>query len=163
MTGSLAPHAPLHRPAIIYPSTMTLATTPGKRFAMPAPAAPLAGVRVLDASRVLAGPFCGQLLGDLGAEVLKVERPGSGDETRAWGPPFAGLLSAYYLSCNRNKRALTLDLAQPEGLRLFHELVRRSDVLLENFRAASADKLGLGPDRLLALNPRLILCSISGF
>jgi crotonobetainyl-CoA:carnitine CoA-transferase CaiB-like acyl-CoA transferase len=124
---------------------------------------PLAGLRVLDASRVLAGPFCGQLLGDLGAEVLKVERPGSGDETRAWGPPFAGLLSAYYLSCNRNKRALTLDLSQEEGLHLFHELVRRSDVLLENFRASSADKLGLGPDKLLALNPRLIVCSISGF
>jgi crotonobetainyl-CoA:carnitine CoA-transferase CaiB-like acyl-CoA transferase len=124
---------------------------------------PLAGLRVLDASRVLAGPFCGQLLGDLGAEVLKVERPGSGDETRTWGPPFAGQLSAYYLSCNRNKRALTLDLAQEEGLHLFHELIRESDVLLENFRAASAEKLGLGPDRLLAVNPRLILCSISGF
>src|SRR5579859_2481226 len=101
---------------------------------------PLAGVRVLDASRVLAGPFCGQVLGDLGAEVLKVERPGAGDETRAWGPPFldgafAGPLSAYFLSCNRNKRGLTLDLAHPEGQRLFHELAGRSDVLLENFRA----------------------------
>jgi crotonobetainyl-CoA:carnitine CoA-transferase CaiB-like acyl-CoA transferase len=124
---------------------------------------PLAGVRVLDASRVLAGPFCGQLLGDLGAEILKVERPGSGDETRAWGPPFAGPLSAYYLSCNRNKRALTLDLAHDEGLRLFHDLVRRSDVLLENFRAASAARLGLGPEKLLAVNPRLVVCSISGF
>jgi crotonobetainyl-CoA:carnitine CoA-transferase CaiB-like acyl-CoA transferase len=124
---------------------------------------PLAGVRVLDASRVLAGPFCGQLLGDLGAEVLKVERPGGGDETRAWGPPFAGPLSAYYLSCNRNKRALTLDLAQPEGLRLFHDLARRSDVVLENLRAASAGRLGLGPEQLLAVNPRLVVCSISGF
>src|ERR1043166_9723347 len=76
---------------------------------------PLRGLRVLDASRVLAGPFCGQLLGDLGAEVIKVERPGSGDETRTWGPPFAGPLSAYYLSCNRNKRDLTLDLGQTEG------------------------------------------------
>lgn len=127
------------------------------------PHGPLANVRVLDASRVLAGPFCGQVLADLGAEVLKVERPGSGDETRAWGPPFAGPLSAYYLSCNRNKRALTIDLAKDEGLRLFHELVRKSDVLLENFRAASADKLGLGPEKLFALNPRLVLCSISGF
>jgi crotonobetainyl-CoA:carnitine CoA-transferase CaiB-like acyl-CoA transferase len=124
---------------------------------------PLAGVRVLDVSRVLAGPFCGQLLGDLGAEVLKVERPGAGDETRAWGPPFHDDLSAYYLSCNRNKRGLTLDLAHPEGLRLFHELVKKSDVLLENFRAGSADRLGLGPDRLLSLNPRLVVCSISGF
>jgi crotonobetainyl-CoA:carnitine CoA-transferase CaiB-like acyl-CoA transferase len=124
---------------------------------------PLAGVRVLDASRVLAGPFCGQLLGDLGAEVLKVERPGQGDETRTWGPPFHGSLSAYYLSCNRNKRGLTLDLSHPEGLRLFHELVRKSDVLLENFKAASADKLGVSPEKLLAVNPRLIVCSISGF
>jgi crotonobetainyl-CoA:carnitine CoA-transferase CaiB-like acyl-CoA transferase len=112
---------------------------------------------------VLAGPFCGQLLGDLGAEVIKVERPGQGDETRAWGPPFAVSLSAYFLSCNRGKKALTLDLARPEGLDIFHRLVRRSDVLLENFRSASADKLGLGADRLLAQNPRLIICSISGF
>src|SRR5687768_15023326 len=80
------------------------------------PTTPLAGIRVLDASRVLAGPFCGQLLGDLGAEVIKVERPGAGDETRGWGPPFTGDLSAYYLSCNRNKKAITLDLSQPEGL-----------------------------------------------
>jgi crotonobetainyl-CoA:carnitine CoA-transferase CaiB-like acyl-CoA transferase len=130
---------------------------------MPTDHTPLAGVRVLDASRVLAGPFCGQLLGDLGAEVLKVERPGSGDETRTWGPPFAGPLSAYFLSCNRNKRGLTLDLASAEGVQLFGELIRRSDILLENFRAASADRLGLSPDRLLALNPRLIVCSISGF
>src|SRR6516164_215905 len=104
---------------------------------------PLHGLRVLDASRVLAGPYCGQILGDLGAEVIKVERPGSGDETRTWGPPFAGELSAYYLSCNRNKRAISLDLAQAEGIALFHELLRRSDVLLENFKAASAEKLGL--------------------
>src|SRR5690349_15934285 len=101
---------------------------------------PLKGVRVVDASRVLAGPVCGQVLGDLGAEVLKIERPGSGDETRGWGPPFLGTFSAYFLSCNRNKRGLTLDLAQPEGCRLFHELVRRSDVLLENFRADSAER-----------------------
>jgi crotonobetainyl-CoA:carnitine CoA-transferase CaiB-like acyl-CoA transferase len=127
------------------------------------PNGPLAGVRVLDASRVLAGPFCGQVLGDLGAEVLKVERPGQGDETRTWGPPFVGPLSAYYLSCNRNKRGLTLDLSRPEGLELFYDLARRSDVLLENFRAASADKLGLSPAKLLEINPRLIVCSISGF
>jgi crotonobetainyl-CoA:carnitine CoA-transferase CaiB-like acyl-CoA transferase len=125
--------------------------------------APLAGIRVLDASRVLAGPYCGQVLADLGAEVIKVERPGQGDETRAWGPPFAGELSAYFLSCNRGKKALTLDLARPEGLELFGRLVRQSDVLLENFRSASAAKLGLNPDRLLTQNPRLIVCSISGF
>jgi crotonobetainyl-CoA:carnitine CoA-transferase CaiB-like acyl-CoA transferase len=120
-------------------------------------------MRVLDASRVLAGPFCGQVLGDLGAEVLKIERPGSGDETRGWGPPFSGSLSAYFLSCNRNKRGLTLDLSQPEGLRLFHELARHCDVLLENFRADSAERLGLSPAQNLAQHPRLVICSISGF
>ena len=124
---------------------------------------PLAGVRVLDASRVLAGPFCGQMLGDLGAEVIKIERPGAGDETRGWGPPFAGELSAYFLSCNRNKKAITLDLSQPDGLQLFYDLAQRSDVLLENFRAQSADKLGVSPEKLLAHNPRLIVCSITGF
>ncbi len=127
------------------------------------PLFPLADVRVLDASRVLAGPFCGQLLGDLGADVIKVERPGSGDETRGWGPPFAGDYSAYYLSCNRNKKAITLDLSQAEGLQLFYDLAKRSDVLLENFRSASADKLGVSPQKLLEQNPRLIVCSISGF
>ncbi len=124
---------------------------------------PLAGLRVLDASRVLAGPFCGQVLGDLGAEVLKVERPGAGDETRGWGPPFSGPFSAYFLSCNRNKRGLTLDLTHPEGRRLFHELAQRSDVLLENFRADSAERLGLSPAQLLAEHPGLVVCSISGF
>jgi len=127
------------------------------------PRGPLADLRVLDASRVLAGPFCGQVLGDLGAEVIKVERPGSGDETRAWGPPFLGPLSAYYLSCNRNKRAVALDLARPEGVEIFRQLVRRSDVLLENFRSGSADRLGLSPDALLAINSRLIVCSITGY
>src|SRR5260221_11771720 len=105
----------------------------------PAPG-PLAGIRVLDASRVLAGPFCGQILGDLGAEVIKVERPGSGDETRGWGPPFLGPLSAYYLSCNRNKHGIPLDLAHPEGIKLFHELSKKCDIVLENFKASSADK-----------------------
>lgn len=127
------------------------------------PFGPLAKVRVLDASRVLAGPFCAQVLADLGAEVIKVERPGSGDETRGWGPPFVGPLSAYYLSCNRNKKAITLDLTKQEGLQLFYELTKRSDILLENFRAASSDKLGLSPEKLHSLHPQLILCSISGF
>jgi crotonobetainyl-CoA:carnitine CoA-transferase CaiB-like acyl-CoA transferase len=127
------------------------------------PHGPLAGVRVLDVSRVLAGPFCGQILGDLGAEVIKVERPGNGDETRAWGPPFAGSLSAYYLSCNRNKHAITLDLARPEGRHLLLRLAEKSDILLENFLPASAGKLGLLPEHLHAVNPRLVICSISGF
>jgi crotonobetainyl-CoA:carnitine CoA-transferase CaiB-like acyl-CoA transferase len=127
------------------------------------PHGPLHGVRALDASRVLAGPFCGQLLGDLGAEVIKIERPGGGDETRTWGPPFAGDLSAYFLSCNRNKRSVALDLGKPQGLDLFCRLVEKCDILLENFRAASANKLGLGPAKLRARNPRLIVCSISGY
>jgi crotonobetainyl-CoA:carnitine CoA-transferase CaiB-like acyl-CoA transferase len=127
------------------------------------PVGPLAGLRVLDASRVLAGPLCGQILGDLGAEVIKIEHPRQLDETRAWGPPFAGALSAYYLSCNRNKHAITLDLAAPDGLVIFHDLVQRSDVLIENFRAASAKRLGLAPAKLLDLNSRLVMCSISGF
>src|SRR5260370_398775 len=121
-------------------------------------ALPLKGLRVIDLTKDFAGPFCTMILSELGAEVIKVERPGSGDETRAWGPPFAGPLSAYYLSCNRNKRAITLDLSREEGLQLFQQLVRKSDVLLENFRAASAERLGLSPDKLLALNPRLVEC-----
>src|SRR5271154_2503137 len=100
-----------------------------------------------------------ELRGDLGPEVIKVERPGSGDETRGWGPPFAGELSAYYLSCNRNKKAITLDLSLPEGLQLFYDLAKKSDILLENFRAVSADKLGISPHKLHAQNPRLIVCS----
>jgi len=124
----------------------------------------LAGLRVLDASRVLAGPFCGQLLGDLGAEVLKLERPGQGDDTRTWGPPFFGeQISAYYLCANRNKRALALDLSKPEGLKLFHGLIEKCDVLIENFRSDSAEKMGLAPKALLARHPRLIACSITGF
>jgi len=125
---------------------------------------PLAGLRVLDASRVLAGPFCGQLLGDLGAEVIKLERPGQGDDTRTWGPPFfAEQMSAYYLCANRNKRAIALDLSKPEGLKLFHGLIDRCDVLIENFRSDSAEKMGLAPKDLLAHHPRLVACSITGF
>src|SRR5262245_7733525 len=123
-----------------------------------------AGVRVLDASRVLAGPVCGQHLGDLGADVIKIERPGAGDDTRAWGPPFdPSGASAYYLSCNRNKRGVALDLSVPGGRDLFHEMVKKSDVVLENFRADSACKLGLSASQLLQVNPRVVVCSISGF
>jgi crotonobetainyl-CoA:carnitine CoA-transferase CaiB-like acyl-CoA transferase len=127
---------------------------------------PLHGVRVLDAARVLAGPFCGQLLADLGAAVIKLERPGAGDDTRGWGPPYLpgfGDLSAYFLSCNRGKRSVTLDIASAEGSELFHQLLAKCDVLIENFRTDSAAKLGLTPDALLARHPRLIACSISGF
>ncbi|WP_439626697.1 CaiB/BaiF CoA transferase family protein [Gemmata sp.] len=125
---------------------------------------PLAGVRVLDAARVLAGPFCGQLLADLGADVVKLERPGSGDDTRGWGPPFtADGTSAYFLSCNRSKRSLTLDIGTPDGSSIFHRLLETSDVLIENFRTDSAEKMGLAPEQLLARHPRLVACSISGF
>jgi len=138
-----------------------------------APGAPgaLAGLRVLDLSRVLAGPWCSQLLADLGADVVKVERPGSGDDTRAWGPPWlarddgedGGGESAYFLSANRNKRSLTADLAQPDGQRLVRELALRADVLIENFKVGDLARYGLDYDSLKALNPRLVYCSITGF
>ena len=124
---------------------------------------PLERIVVLDISRILAGPYCTMMLGDLGAEVIKVERPGVGDDTRTWGPPFAGGESAYYLSLNRNKRSLTLNLALPEGKRIGQELARQSDVLVENFSPGVAEKLGMGWDELRGINPRLIYCSITGY
>ncbi len=126
---------------------------------------PLAGIKVLDLSRVLAGPVCTQLLADLGADVVKVERPGAGDDTRQWGPPFvdAGGPSGYYLSCNRGKRSLALDLNHPAGRVVVDDLVRRADVLVENFLPDSLARLGLGPARLKQLNPKLVSCSISGY
>lgn len=123
----------------------------------------LAGIRVIEAARILAGPFCGQTLGDLGADVIKLERPGEGDDTRHWGPPFVGPLSAYFLSCNRNKRSLTLDLTHPQGQVVFDQLLNRADVLLENFRTASLAKLRLTPSEVLSRHPHLIICSISGY
>ena len=130
----------------------------------------LDGLRVLDLSRVLAGPWAGQILGDLGAEVIKVERPGRGDDTRAWGPPYLNdgqgaptSESAYYLSANRNKQSVTIDITRPEGQRLVKELVAESDVLLENFKVGGLKRYGLGYDALAAINPRLIYCSITGF
>lgn len=124
--------------------------------------APLAGVRVLDLSRVLAGPFCSMILADLGADVVKVEELGRGDGTRSI-PPFVGGESHYFLAVNRNKRSLALDLKRPEGRDLALRLAARSDVLLENFRPGVMDRLGLGADALKAANPRLVACSISGF
>ena len=124
---------------------------------------PLRGIRVLDLSRVLAGPFCTMGLGDLGAEVIKVEEPGSGDETRGFGPPFVKGVSTYFLSINRNKKSLAVNLKHPEGVKLIHALAARSDIMLENFRPSVAERLGIGPERLRARNPRLIYCSISGF
>ena len=123
----------------------------------------LDGVRVLELSRHLAGPYCAMMLGDLGAEVIKVERPDVGDETRQWGPPFVGGESAYYLCCNRNKKSITLNLNDSRGTDIVRELASKSDVLIENFRIGGADQLGLGYAELKAINPRLIYCSISGF
>lgn len=130
----------------------------------------LAGVRILDLSRVLAGPWCTQMLADLGADVVKVERPGKGDDTRAWGPPFlpdaAGhpsAESAYYLCANRNKRSITSNLANPEGADLIRRLARQCDVLVENFKVGDLSRYGLAPDDLITANPRLIVCSITGF
>src|SRR3954471_22877095 len=105
---------------------------------------PLAGVRVADFSRVLAGPYCTMLLADLGAEVVKVEKPGEGDETRSWGPPFTGGESAYFLSVNRGKRSVALDLAQPAGRELALELCAGADAVIENFKVGGADRLGVG-------------------
>ena len=129
---------------------------------MPRAEGPLAGVRVLDLTRVLAGPFCGMLLGDMGAEVIKIEEPGKGDDTRSW-PPFAGGEATYFMAVNRNKRSVTLNLKAPEGQGILRAFVRKSDVLLENFRPGTMDKLGFGYAALRRLNPKLVYCSISGF
>ena len=123
---------------------------------------PLEGVRVLDVSRVLAGPFCSMLLGDMGADVVKVERVGRGDDSRSVGEKVADE-STYFMVMNRNKRGVTLDFRSPEGLELLKRLVARSDVLVENFRAGTMDAMGLGWETLHELNPRLIMASISGF
>ncbi len=124
----------------------------------------LAGIRVLDMSRVLAGPYCSMMLGDLGADVLKVERPGLGDETRQWGPPFAAPgESAYFLCVNRNKRSITINLKKPEGIEIIKALARKSDVFLENFTPGTVEDLGIGYEDLRAVNPAIIFCSITGF
>jgi formyl-CoA transferase len=124
---------------------------------------PLAGIRVLDLTRVLAGPYCTMFLGDLGAEVVKVEQPGVGDDTRGWGPPFAGGESAYFLCINRNKRSISIDLKSPDGIAIVRQLAERTDVFIENFRPGALDRLGLGEKELRAANPRLIYASLSGF
>jgi formyl-CoA transferase len=126
-------------------------------------AGPLEGLRVLDLSRILAGPYCTMMLGDMGAEVIKVEQPGSGDDTRTWGPPWVGDQSAYYLAINRNKRSLTLNLKHERARELLEQLVARSDVLIENFKAGGLAAMGLGYERLRQVNPRLVHCSITGY
>jgi crotonobetainyl-CoA:carnitine CoA-transferase CaiB-like acyl-CoA transferase len=126
-------------------------------------AAPLGGVRVLDLSRVLAGPYATMVLADLGADVVKVERPGEGDETRSWGPPHAGGEAAYFLSVNRSKRSVALDLKQPQGRALALDLCAAADVVIENFRPGAAARLGVDSDAVHARNPRVVYCSITGF
>ena len=123
----------------------------------------LAGIRVLDLTRVLAGPYCTMFLGDLGAEVVKVEQPGVGDDTRGWGPPFAGGESAYFLCTNRNKKSLTVDFKSADGVTLIRQLAERADVLIENFRPGAMERLGLGEKLLREKNPRLVYASLSGF
>lgn len=132
--------------------------------AAPPPARALDGVRVLDLSRVLAGPWATQTLADLGAEVIKVERPGAGDDTRSWGPPFvAGGDAAYFLCANRNKRSITIDFTKPAGAELVRRLARRAHVVVENFKVGGLSKYGLDYASLSALNPALVYCSITGF
>lgn len=126
-------------------------------------AGPLSHIRVLELSRVLAGPWSAQTLADLGADVIKVERPGAGDDTRAWGPPWAGDQSAYFLSTNRGKRSITIDFERPEGQELVRKLAAQADVVIENFKVGGLVKYGLDYDSLKAVNPRLVYCSITGF
>lgn len=130
----------------------------------------LENIRVLDLSRVLAGPFCTQMLGDLGAEILKIEKPGAGDDTRFWGPPFLKdkdgndtTESAYYLSANRNKKSVAIDIKEPEGQKLIRALIATSDIVIENFKVGGLEKYGLGYEQLRGEFPHLIYCSITGF
>ena len=130
----------------------------------------LSHIRVLDMSRVLAGPWCGQILADLGADVIKIERPGTGDDTRGWGPPYLRDRegndtheSAYFLGANRGKKSVTLDISRPEGQAIARELARNCDILIENYKAGDLQRYGLGYEELSALNPGLIYCSITGF
>ena len=123
----------------------------------------LTGMRVLDFGRVIAGAFCSQVLGDMGAEVIKIEQPGVGDETRSWGPPFVNGEAAYFFCVNRNKQSVTVDIKRPEGQAIIRELATRSDVLIENFKPGILAKVGLDWNDLSAVNPRLVFCSISGF
>src|SRR5258705_4759302 len=130
---SRASTSSLFRPPSFFPHNMT---------------APLEGLRILDLSRVLAGPYCTMLLGDLGAEVIKVERPGTGDDTRAWGPPFVGGESAYYLCANRNKKSITVNLKSEQGREVIRRLAKQSDVLVENYKVGEMSELKLGYETL---------------
>ncbi|MBQ0132915.1 MAG: CoA transferase, partial [Comamonas sp.] len=151
---------------------MTVATassTPSSP-SQPAQEGALSHLRVLDLSRVLAGPWCTQNLADMGADVIKIEKPGEGDDTRRWGPPFFtdehGNLTdqaCYFASCNRNKRSVTVDMATEEGQKIIRELAAQSDIVVENFKTGGLKRYGLDYESLRALNPRLIYCSVTGF
>jgi len=124
----------------------------------------LDGIRVIDLTEALAGPFCTMILGDLGADVIKVERPGVGDQARKWGPPFISTESAYFLAVNRNKRSVTIDIAAPDGQQIMRRLLDKADVFVCNVRRLeSLQKVGLDPETIRAYNPRLIYCSITGY
>ena len=124
---------------------------------------PLEGIRVIDLSHIVAGPYCTMILGDMGADVVKIEMPKIGDETRMWGPPFTGGESAYFISLNRNKRSLTLNIKSEKGKDILRKLIARSDVLIENFRLGALDKMGFGFEAVKKMNPRMIYCSITGY
>jgi crotonobetainyl-CoA:carnitine CoA-transferase CaiB-like acyl-CoA transferase len=124
---------------------------------------PLAGYRVLDLSRVMAGPWCAMVLGDLGARVIKVEKPGQGDDTRHWGGRLPGGESNYYVSVNRNKRGIAIDISKPEGQEIIRKIAKESDVVIENYKLGSLRKFGLDYEQLSAINPGIIYCSISGY
>ena len=126
----------------------------------------LAGLRVLDLTRILAGPLCAQTLGDMGAEVIKVERPGHGDDTRAWGPPWINMeekISSYFAAANRGKKSLTINISSPQGKKIIHELVKISDVVIENYKLGDLKRYDLDYESLKAINPKLVYCSITGY
>lgn len=157
MTTTVTDHRAAAHPATTQPGTQQTETARG----------PLAGYTVVDLSRALAGPHAGMMMADLGARVIKVESPGTGDDTRGWGPPFVGPednpQATYFLSCNRNKESIALDLKSEDGKEVLTGLIRRADVLVENFRPGVLDRLGFDTARLHELNPGLVILSISGF
>ena len=124
---------------------------------------PLEGIRVVDLTRILAGPYCTMMLGDMGAEIIKVENPDGGDDTRSWGPPFLNGVSTYFISINRNKKSLTLNLKDERGKELLRDLIRKSDIMVENFRPGTLDKLGFSWEEIHRINPAMIFASLSGF
>jgi len=164
------PATPCFVTLVSQPKASTLATSRWPVFRDNGCMNSLDGIRVLDLSRVLAGPWCTQTLADLGADVIKIERPGNGDDTRSWGPPFLKdahgqdtAEAAYYLGTNRNKRSVTCDIAQPEGQALIRDLVRHCDVFIENFKVGDMARYGLDYPSLSAINPKLVYCSVTGF